>query len=196
MINRLPPGYLRIHCDICKQNIAVADSNDLKTPITGGMFQPFMLGHGIAPPFHESLTWETMRCPICHTRPFIDPNFVMVSAWIDGHTRMIPHEIGSDDIPIDPEGKTGAEINQEIIDNWAGDDEELEESGITAKASPGPQTLLRQSHPISQEKKQPVFPWVNPTEGKKTGAIKCSKCGQEFKHRSSKTRHEKQCKKG
>jgi hypothetical protein len=62
---------LKIKCDICDEIIATADTEDLFQPITGAMFKSPDSFHGMDAPFHLSLTWETMRCPICRIRPFM-----------------------------------------------------------------------------------------------------------------------------
>lgn len=76
-----PDGICRvIVCEICREKIArVWESvGPLTYPMSGGMFQGLA---GPVGPWHQSLGWIDIRCPVCHNRPFILPDRVIT---VDG----------------------------------------------------------------------------------------------------------------
>jgi hypothetical protein len=77
---RTVSSKVRIRCEMCQEIIATIDRNTIEAPIFGSMFESPDTAHGIPAPFHESLEWEAMRCPICRTRPFIadDPETAVI----------------------------------------------------------------------------------------------------------------------
>ena len=64
---------MKILCQSCGKIIAVADTAILAYPLTGDMFK----GIGKAKsPFGPEETWESLRCPACSARPFLQAHVV------------------------------------------------------------------------------------------------------------------------
>ena len=67
-----PVPVLRVMCCLCDEAIAAVRLEDLRYPITGGMFGSPDTDHGYPAPFDASLTWEHMMCPHGRIhRPFV-----------------------------------------------------------------------------------------------------------------------------
>jgi hypothetical protein len=64
-------------CEVCFEVIGKIDMSTFKPPIHGSMFLAKDKKHGYPKPFHESLAWEDLRCPMCRTRPFHSRNYIM-----------------------------------------------------------------------------------------------------------------------
>jgi hypothetical protein len=100
---RTVTSKVRIRCEICQEIIATIDRNTIEAPIEGWMFESPDFIHQIPDPFHHSLTWETMRCPVCQKRPFFadDPaTSVIILLENNEHItvrpkeKLVPHDPG------------------------------------------------------------------------------------------------------
>ncbi len=61
-----------IICDICKQPIATVDRKTVHAPITGDRLKSPMPKAGVPELIPDGVAWVNMRCPRCHTRPFLN----------------------------------------------------------------------------------------------------------------------------
>lgn len=66
-------------CEICYSAIGRFEPAELHQPLTGAMFGSVRPRREVPPPFDPSLSWEHMRCPMCHHRPFLRRDRVMTA---------------------------------------------------------------------------------------------------------------------
>ncbi len=59
----------KIKCEICNHVLGFVDTDNLSVPINGSMFSSLHPGQW-PDPFHQSLDWTWIRCPMCRKRPF------------------------------------------------------------------------------------------------------------------------------
>lgn len=143
---------LKVRCDGCNELMATIDTDTIKLPLTGDMFEAAEQMY--ERPFHPSNTFEQFRCPYG------------------------PHDYHAGHKPFHAEG----EFLTEHYRKWK-IGEQAFDYPITAEE-------MRQ--------KQINEAWVEPAEnGKLIKAAKdypCRYCDKVFKHKSSRSRHERQCK--
>jgi hypothetical protein len=65
-----PFNIINVQCEVCKEHIGKIDIANLVPPLKGSDFFAKNQKNGYPPPFHPSLTWEDLRCPMCRKRPF------------------------------------------------------------------------------------------------------------------------------
>lgn len=95
-------------CEICGDKIASFDHRTLDKPFMGEMFKP--LGHGYVNPFNEGQTWENMRCPICHYRPFLTEDYVITP---NGEFRLDGRALPGTENEYRPETWSDADLDRE-----------------------------------------------------------------------------------
>lgn len=65
-------------CEICGHRVGHFDPLKISYPVTGDMFTSPDPAHKYPDPFHHSLGWRDMRCPMCHKRPFIQDDRIKI----------------------------------------------------------------------------------------------------------------------
>ena len=164
---------LKVRCDACNELIATIDPSTIKLPLKGHMFEASEQMY--AKPFHPTNSFDDFRCPYGphdyytgHKPFFIEGEFLT-----ENHRKWIVGEMPKD-YPETPEERR----QRAIEEAWT--DEEMIDAEKTA--------------------------WVEPDEtGDDRAAIKafealrvreypCRYCDKIFKHKSSRSRHEKECK--
>ncbi len=67
---------INVKCEICGYVLGKTDTNKLKIPIDGSMFESKNPGQ-YPEPFHPACEWLWLRCPMCNKRPFMSDKFVI-----------------------------------------------------------------------------------------------------------------------
>ena len=65
-----------VQCEVCREIIGKIDIANFKPPLHGSMFLAKDVKHGYPLPFHFSLSWVELRCPVCRKRPFYSKNYI------------------------------------------------------------------------------------------------------------------------
>ena len=68
---------IKIHCQICKEHIAMAELSDLAVPLMPEMFKSPGPENGFPEPFPLAREFLEMFCPYCRKRAFIEPDKVL-----------------------------------------------------------------------------------------------------------------------
>lgn len=71
-----------VFCEICREHIANADTDNLAVPMSGVMFKSSMADRGVAL-WSDRLAWEHMSCPYCRKRPFHHRDRIMITRHRD-----------------------------------------------------------------------------------------------------------------
>ena len=72
---------LQLQCQICEEIIAKFDSQRVKLPLTGKMFDPKEEGYSF--PFYPDIIWELFKCPYGNHQPFFVTEEI-AAAWVEG----------------------------------------------------------------------------------------------------------------
>lgn len=165
---------IKIRCELCHEIIGSVDTETVREPLKGSMILSKDPVHLYHPPFHPSLDRELMRCPFGPQdhqrghRPFHNPGklFTEDREWLIMGKEYKPRN-------------TMADKNQSIIDEqfpeikWGHSpmlpQSVIEDLEATKKILAGGEGVLKTSE-------------IN--------SLKCKYCDKEFKHRSSKSRHQ------
>ena len=140
---------LRVRCDACNEIIATIDTETIKLPLKGDMFEAHEQMY--SKPFHPTNTFEEFRCPYG------------------------PHDYYTGHKPFHVEG----EFLTEHYRKW----------------KIGEQAFNHPPTPEETRQKQINAAWVEPIE-EPVKDFPCRYCDKVFLHKSSRSRHEKKCKKG
>lgn len=76
---KIKKKMLTLKCELCSAEIGLFDPEVVRFPIKGHMFESIDERHGFPPPFHPSMTWEEMRCPMCRYRPFYTKDSILTT---------------------------------------------------------------------------------------------------------------------
>jgi len=84
-----------LHCEVCKQPLAVIDEDSLKTPLKGLMFKSLKPERNW-PTFREQSEWRELICPYCKKRVCYEHNQILTDKG-----RMFVPDKSRDELNID-----------------------------------------------------------------------------------------------
>ena len=175
---------IRIRCELCTTIIGAIDTDTIQEPLTGAQILSADPAR-VPAPFHPTLDRLNLRCPMGprdHQRGHM-PFHRVGALWTEHRDWVEFGEPYEPDHLLTPEQRNQRAINNEMP-------EDAGEYPNHMPADPESFDRWRDSTEIRPRKQETTTEW---TERNKIH-ITCDHCGQEFKHRSSKSRHQKKCK--
>jgi hypothetical protein len=159
---------ITIFCVACGEACGVADTDTLRLPLNGSMFDSYRPENGFPAPFAMDKTrlFGDLRCPVCKNNA-TEEDAVMTT---EGRY-VVPQPSVAEITHLEP-----APINQGFIDAIAQHEQEiLEVTGLTPGmlASPGPEG----SNGVPEDSRSCI----------------CSKCSKELKDYRGRLAHERRC---